>query len=157
MQQCLPMASTPNCKFFSVGTIHTLVLCDHLDSPFPRKQFPLPLVLRGHHIKQQRRNFKNQEWLLECSLAESVMQMSRPQRLHIQVPLKAADGVPWSMDWKLLARHPAVLNLDVSLFLHADEPVPTDLLALTQLTTLHITSPHPKVIPKLARIVSSTS
>ena len=108
----------------------------------------------GHHMEVY---FEDQEWLLECRLAEAVMQMSRLQSLHIHAPLQTADSLPGSMNWKLLARHPALQNLDVSLFLCIATPVPTDLLSLSQLTTLRITSPHPKVIFKLASMTSTTS
>ena len=81
------------------------------------------------------------------------MQMSGLQSLRIHVPLFGDDG-PGSMDWKLLARHPALQSLDVSLFLHSNQAVPTDLLPLTQLNTLRITSPHPEVILKLASMTS---
>lgn len=81
------------------------------------------------------------------------MQMSGLQSLRIHVPLVTHNG-PGCMDWKLLARHPALQSLDVSLFLQSNQPVPTDLLSLPQLTTLRITSPHPEVILKLASMTS---
>ena len=85
------------------------------------------------------------------------MHLGRLQSLRIQVPLRIkwplfTDDGPDFTSWKLLARHPTLQNLDISFFLFIDQPMPTYLLSLSQLTTLRITSSKPKVTPKHASL-----